>query len=130
MKNKIFQLRKDGHKISAQVLGNQLWIHLNGRTFAVDYQKRPQKFGGQSKESGDQLLAPMPGRITKVFGSPNAMVKKGEVVVVMEAMKMEYSLKADADAQIDQINCKEGEQVTLGKVLVKFKKNQKQAVKD
>lgn len=123
VKNKIFQLKKDGRKISAQMIGNQLWVHLNGQTFAVDAQKKTKKFGAQIQESKDQLVAPMPGRITKVFGSPNAVVKKGDVIVVMEAMKMEYTLKADTDAQIEQINCKEGEQVTLGKVLVKFKKN-------
>ncbi len=119
--NKLFQFKKDGQKISAQVMGNDLWIHTNGQTFVVDHQKKSKKFGAQSAELKDQLTAPMPGRITKLYGSPNSRVKKGEVVVVMEAMKMEYSLKADFDAEIDQVNCKEGEQVTLGKILVKFK---------
>lgn len=121
VKNRLFQFKKDGQKISAQVLGNQLWIHVNGQTFSVDHQKKPKKFGSKSQETNDQLLAPMPGRITKVFAAPNDRVKKGAIVVVMEAMKMEYTLKAGFDAEIEQVNCQEGEQVVLGKVLVKFK---------
>ncbi len=121
LKNRLFQFKRDGQKISAQVLGQQLWLHVHGQTFCVEYQKKTKKYGAKAAEAKDQLLAPMPGRVTKVLGAPNDKVKKGATVVVMEAMKMEYTLKAGFDAEIETINCQEGEQVPLGKVLVKFK---------
>jgi len=62
----------------------------------------------------------MPGKIIKVATHPGKTVKTGEVVIVMEAMKMEYSLKTEMTGVVRGVNCKEGEQVTLGSVLVQL----------
>lgn len=108
--------------VEAQWIGNQLWVHLNGRTFPYESeaQKRERRGSGGTGHAGD-LLAPMPGKITKVLASSGAEVQKGEAVVVMEAMKMEYTLKSAGAGTIEAIHCKVGDQVTLGKVLVKIK---------
>lgn len=66
------------------------------------------------------LKSPMPGTITKVFRKVGDVVKKGESVVAMEAMKMELVLKADRDCKVVKINVKDGEFVEAGKVLAEL----------
>ena len=60
----------------------------------------------------------MPGKITKVFKQMGDQVKAGDAMIVMEAMKMEYTLKADVDGSIQKIDCQVGDQVALGKILL------------
>jgi len=62
----------------------------------------------------------MPGTITKVFRKVGDVVKKGESVVAMEAMKMELVIKADRDSKVVKINVGENEFVEAGKVLAEL----------
>lgn len=109
------------HKVQAELIGTELWVHHAGRTFNVDTQSgrksRKKAAGGNS----NQILAPMPGKITKLLLNPETVVQAGQAVLVMEAMKMEYTLKSDIEGVIESIHCEVGDQVTLGKVLVKLK---------
>lgn len=117
-------VRIDGkdHRAQAQMLKGVLWIHANGRTFTVDAgsgRKSRKKSGAGG--SSDTIVAPMPGKVTKVLLAPGATVQAGQAVLVMEAMKMEYTLKSELSGTVDSISCTIGEQVALGKVLVKMK---------
>jgi biotin carboxyl carrier protein len=67
----------------------------------------------------------MPGKVTKLFVSDGQEVKKGDSLLVMEAMKMEYTLKADANGSVEKITAKTGDQVTLGQLLVQLKLTEK-----
>ncbi|GIL17545.1 MAG: hypothetical protein BroJett040_12960 [Oligoflexia bacterium] len=104
--------------VLAQKVKGQIWIHFNGRTFQYEDESK-KKFGSQSSQTGHagDILAPMPGKVTKILKQAGDSVSKGEAVIVMEAMKMEYTLKSDGDGVIQKIGCKLGEQVSLGKVL-------------
>jgi len=106
-------------KVYAQKIKGETWLHMNGRTFIYqdEAQQQMKKKGKQSAHAGD-LIAPMPGKVTKILKQSGDSVTKGEVVVVMEAMKMEYTLKSDGNGLIKTVNCKVGEQVSLGKILV------------
>lgn len=66
------------------------------------------------------MKSPMPGTITKVFRKVGDVVKKGESVVAMEAMKMELVIKADRDSKVVKINVGENEFVEAGKVLAEL----------
>ncbi|WP_413576101.1 acetyl-CoA carboxylase biotin carboxyl carrier protein subunit [Bdellovibrio sp. HCB290] len=117
------KVRIDGvdHKAQAQVLQGTLWVHANGRTFTIDAgsgRKSRKKAGAGG--SSDTVMAPMPGKVTKILVQPGTEVKAGQAVLVMEAMKMEYTLKSDITGTIDSISCAVGEQVALGKALVKI----------
>ncbi len=99
----------------------QLWVHLNGETFAYTPKKPSWESLGKSAEShGNLITAPMPGKIKKVNFLDGQSIKSGEVGIVMEAMKMEYSLKAKIDGQVKKILCSVGDQVTLGQTLVQL----------
>ncbi|MEK2689134.1 acetyl-CoA carboxylase biotin carboxyl carrier protein subunit [Bdellovibrio sp. GT3] len=118
------KVRIDGidHKAQAQLLQGTLWVHSNGRTFTMDAgsgRKSRKKSGAGG--SSDTVIAPMPGKVTKILVQPGTVVKAGQAVLVMEAMKMEYTLKCDIAGTIDSVSCAVGEQVALGKALVKIK---------
>lgn len=109
-------------KAEAELVSGVWWIHFGGRTFAVDPRRGTKKRGrAGAGPSGEALDSPMPGKITKLLRKTGDSVKKGDAVVVMEAMKMEYTLKAEADATVEELCCQTGDQVALGQRLVKLK---------
>ena len=65
-----------------------------------------------------KVNAPMPGKILKVNATPGSAVKKGDVLVVLEAMKMENEICAPQDGTIATVECAAGDSVESGKVLV------------
>jgi acetyl/propionyl-CoA carboxylase alpha subunit len=76
----------------------------------------------RSSAAGGSLIAPMPATVIKVNARPGDAVRKGDVVVLLEAMKMELPLRAAADAKVAAVNCREGELVQGDAVLVEFDK--------
>lgn len=68
--------------------------------------------------AGEKVAAPMPGTIVSVNVSDGQSVKKGDVVVVLEAMKMENEIKAPVDGTITSIAVNKGESVDTGATLV------------
>lgn len=65
-----------------------------------------------------KVAAPMQGKILKVAVAPGAAVKKGDVLLILEAMKMENEISAPQDGTIATIECAVGDSVETGKVLV------------
>jgi len=64
------------------------------------------------------LNAPLAGNIFKVLVSEGSQVQEGDVVIVMEAMKMETEVRAAASGTITSINVSEGDSVSTGDVLL------------
>lgn len=64
------------------------------------------------------IVAPMPGKILKVLVSQGTAVTKGQVVLILEAMKMENEIFADAAGTVSQITTKEGDSVNTGDTLL------------
>jgi biotin carboxyl carrier protein len=65
-----------------------------------------------------KVNAPMQGKILKVNATVGAAVKKGDVLVVLEAMKMENEIQAPQDGTVATVECAAGDSVVTGKVLV------------
>jgi len=66
------------------------------------------------------VTSPLPGTITKVNVTAGQKVKKGEVLLVMEAMKMANDVVAEADGTVQQVCVKEGQSVNQGDVLIQL----------
>jgi biotin carboxyl carrier protein len=66
----------------------------------------------------NDLRAPMPGLVLRVLVEPGQAIKKGDPVLVLEAMKMENVFKAAADAVVKEVKVKERTAVEKGEVLV------------
>ncbi|MEM7328044.1 MAG: biotin carboxylase N-terminal domain-containing protein [Pseudomonadota bacterium] len=67
---------------------------------------------------GNAVKAPMPGKVIAVNVKPGDAVEKGQVVAVMEAMKMEHSLAAPRDGMVEAVGVAVGAQVPDGEILV------------
>ena len=67
---------------------------------------------------GEKITAPMPGTILAVNVTSGSAVKKGDVLVVLEAMKMENEIMAPHDAKVAQVLAAKGATVNTGDVLV------------
>ena len=68
--------------------------------------------------SGDSVTAPMAGNILKINVTTGSPVAKGDVVVIMEAMKMETEVRAKVAGTVSAINVKEGNAVAVGETLI------------
>lgn len=106
-------------EVLAMKMNGKVWFHHAGETF-VHSPKSSSVVGAGAASSIDptKILAPMPGKIIKIFAKPGQVVEEGETLVAMEAMKMEYNLKASQKMKIVKILCKEAETVSLGDQLV------------
>jgi biotin carboxyl carrier protein len=71
----------------------------------------------KSAAEGEKVECPMPGNIFKVNIKAGDMVKKGDVLFVLEAMKMENEIMAPRDGKIIEVNVEVGVQVNTGDVL-------------
>lgn len=80
------------------------------------YVKLPGKVQGakQASSSEGSLQSPMPGKIFKVLKKSGESVSKDEPILILEAMKMEHTIKAHKDGLITDIFFNEGEQVLGG----------------
>lgn len=68
--------------------------------------------------SGEPITAPLAGNIFKVHVSPGQSVQEGDVVIILEAMKMETEIRAPHPGTVSQVNIKEGDAVSVGDVLI------------
>lgn len=79
----------------------------------------PLQQADEAGGAGDRLTAPMPGLVKSVRVSAGDLVRKGQVLLVLEAMKMEHSITAPHDGKIAEI-VNEGAQVKEKTALVRF----------
>lgn len=78
---------------------------------------RPAAGGG-----ANALAAPMPGTVLSVDVTPGQPVRRGDPLLVLEAMKMQNIIRAPADAVVGEVLVKAGQAVGFGEALVRFEK--------
>jgi biotin carboxyl carrier protein len=71
-----------------------------------------------SHEPEGSISAPMPGKVIRVGVRVGDLVDAGQLLVVMEAMKMEHTLRSPSGGRVVQVDCGPGDQVEAGAVLV------------
>jgi 3-methylcrotonyl-CoA carboxylase alpha subunit len=80
----------------------------------------PLAAADEAEDAGDRLVAPIPGQVTGVLVAAGDKVTRGQVLVVLEAMKTVFRLTAPADTVVASVSCAAGEMVQEGQVLVEF----------
>src|SRR5262249_21875613 len=82
--------------------------------------KRERSGGAASSASGDDLVSPLQGNVFKVPVEQGQEVSEGDLVCVIEAMKMENEITAHKGGKITQLAVKEGDAVNSGDLLAKI----------
>ena len=118
----VYRIDHNGRADIVYVAGppEDCWAFWNGEVFRSrgDAPALRRSTRGDAPQS---VTAPMPATVLKVLVQPGAMVKRGDAVIILEAMKMELPLRAPGDAMVTAVNCREGELVQPDVVLVELK---------
>ena len=114
------EARIDGEPARASVypIGDAVFIVIDGSTERIEQQSVDvSDFRSISNPQGN-VAAPMPGAITAVAVAPGDLVKAGQTLMVLEAMKMEHSIVAPGDGKVAAINVAPGDRVNEGAELL------------
>lgn len=90
------------------------YVFLDGHVYQIKRIELTGKKTSQKKE-GD-LNSPISGTVVNVKVKPGDSVKKGDVIMVIEAMKMEYLIRAPYKGTISKMNFKEKDQIEIGEL--------------
>jgi biotin carboxyl carrier protein len=122
----VYSLILDGKSHESYIArGDENWqVLLHGRLYPVTVEDEREKrlraaAGAGVAESGEFILkAPMPGLVVAVPVSEGQEVKRGQVILILESMKMQNELKAPRDGIIQRIKVKAGESVEQKQTLL------------
>lgn len=94
-------------------------VSAEGRTAVVEIDSATAPPRRKSRPgAGDGTVAPMPGTVVKIVVTAGQQVASGDVLLTLEAMKMELPLRAPRDGVVKAVLCKEGELVQPGATLI------------
>ena len=138
---KQFKFTIHGNEYAVDVIGieeNIARLEVNGTPYEVEIQKKvrtsktprviappvkePSKPDIEKRDRGDAhpIKAPLPGNIIAIRVKPGDIIQKGQLLMVMEAMKMENQVLADRKGVIEDIAVEVGDSVLQGDVLVQI----------
>ena len=92
-------------------------ITVNGTAYDVAVEELGAGAAPAAAAGSIEVAAPMPGKILNVKASVGTAVKKGDVILILEAMKMENDVVAPEDGTVASINVSAGDAVEAGDVL-------------
>ncbi|MBW5799302.1 sodium-extruding oxaloacetate decarboxylase subunit alpha [Halomonas elongata] len=105
-------------------------VKVNGKTYVVEVAEggeigrveeqaaSPQAASAPATSSGEAITAPLAGNIFKVNVKPGDSVAEGDVVIILEAMKMETEVRAASAGTVSEIKVGEGDSVAVGDELI------------
>jgi acetyl-CoA/propionyl-CoA carboxylase biotin carboxyl carrier protein len=98
-----------------------IWVWVDGRHHKFrEVVRESESRGATGGADTDVLRSPMPGTVIAVRVQPDDEVPRGEVLVIVEAMKMEYALKAAAAGRVDEIYVNVGDKVAADDPLARL----------
>ena len=124
------EIRAGDHTVWVAARSNERWVFVDGRVYILELatadgqlETREAAPGPQSKKRAHRegaLTAPMPATVVKVAAAPGDQVKAGDVLIILEAMKMELPVRATIDGIVKSVRCRQGELVQPGEELVEL----------
>ena len=98
--------------------GNEIYVHINGINYFIKRESGTIKDTSFEEESDDTVLSPITGKLLDKKVKNGDSVRKGDVVVILEAMKMEHRLKAPRDGILSKLTSAEiGGQIKEGELM-------------
>jgi biotin carboxyl carrier protein len=98
--------------------GDRVFAQVGGRDYRLTVLTRAAAEAAEHGPAQGELEAPMPGRVTRVAVTAGEKVKRGQELIVVEAMKMENALVAPTDGVVTSVAVKVGDMVAPGPALV------------
>jgi 3-methylcrotonyl-CoA carboxylase alpha subunit len=111
-------VRIGGRVAYVAATGDTRWVFLDGEVFRFDVETRAGR-----KRTGSHhgsLSAPMPATVLRIHTEAGAQVKRGDTLILLEAMKMELPIRATGDGTVTEVRCREGELVQPGTTLIEI----------
>ncbi|MDR2337518.1 MAG: acetyl-CoA carboxylase biotin carboxyl carrier protein subunit [Deltaproteobacteria bacterium] len=111
-------------KIRKNADGSPYKVFINGRSYKIEVERiestrfRPR---AKKKKIDGNIVAVLPGQVTKILVSEKQRIKKGEPLLILEAMKMQNEIVAPCDGIIETIQIQEGQLVTKEQLLLQLK---------
>ncbi len=126
----VYHVKVNGQLIVVEYVswGNEIIVQAGGRKYQMQIVPRANALQCELEgvpymlpfDSGGLITAPSPSVVLTVDTHEGQKVKKGELLLTLEAMKMEMAVSAPEDGTVMRINVKAGEQVSAGQALVDF----------
>lgn len=117
----------NGNSYNATLLkgdtGKHYRVSLNYSTYEVDMLDSQAKYmrmrrKNDSEKQADKIKAPMPCKIVKVYVQPGKQLQPGDIVLTIEAMKMQSNISVSEACSVAEVKCAEGDSVMVDQVLV------------
>lgn len=102
------------HQAAFVKRGGDILLQVKGREYRIVEAGKQRNLGANA----GNLQAPMAGKIIQILVQPGDAVKAGDVLLILEAMKMEQQILAPQDGVVDRILCRENDQVSAGAELI------------
>jgi geranyl-CoA carboxylase alpha subunit len=111
-----------GLQQTARYVLHERTVHLDINGLVAAFRETTLEASASSRrDASSRLVAPMNGAIISVAARPGDTVAKGQLIVVLEAMKMQHEISAERNGTIDKVLVKPGDQVATRQVLVELK---------
>jgi 3-methylcrotonyl-CoA carboxylase alpha subunit len=109
-----------GHeRVSVSHLDDAVIVRRDGETYRLRLPD-PIAAAAEEDDAGGRLIAPIPGQVTEVIAAAGMAVIRGQILVVLEAMKTVFRLAAPSDGTVAVVSCQAGDSVVEGQLLVSF----------
>jgi biotin carboxyl carrier protein len=112
-----------GHRYSAHIAqdNDKRFIALEGEYYVVERSSHTSAaVTGAGLERENSITSPMPGLLVKLAVKVGDLVKEGDTLAIVEAMKMQNELRSPIDGRVEAINFKEGDQVDALQAIVEI----------
>ncbi len=106
------------HRLFVAGDGTTRWVFFDGRVWELELETPGRT--RRRAAAGGGLSSPMPATVVRIVAQAGTAVKRGDTVLVVEAMKMEMPLRAPQDGVVKVVNCREGELVQPGSMLAEI----------
>lgn len=95
-------------RLFAVAAGDTIWVFHDGIVHESSAEVDAVRRGAHAQGT---LTAPMPATIVEITVGPGDAVKKGDILIVLEAMKMELPVRAPGDGRVKAVHCRPGDLV-------------------
>ena len=125
-----FSLENVIYKCSVAKDGDIRFIHLDGEDYEIKRVGEAVEEFDEAEEDLGSLSSPMPGRIVKLLVKPGDRVKKGQDLIIVEAMKMENKIASPINGVVKRVFFPEGDQIEVNVPLIEIEEDHSEKTKD